>query len=110
MWSGDHSIPETEKELKRSSLSKDISLFLKSTESGDRIAASHSTFVSTRYYKAFRSCNANVLLTFHPDTNPQIYKQTNYFFFIGPSLKSRGFFKTDDAIRFFTPKTFGQTL
>ena len=45
MWSGDHSIPETKKELKRSPLSKDISLFLKSTESGDRIAASHSIYI-----------------------------------------------------------------
>ena len=48
MWSGDHSIPETEKELKRSSLSKDISLFLKSTESGDRIAASHSVLTTSK--------------------------------------------------------------
>jgi hypothetical protein len=34
-----------------------------------------ATFVSTRYNKVFRSCNANVFLTFDPDTNPQ----TNYF-------------------------------
>ena len=49
----------------------------------------------SRYNKVFRSCNANVLLTFDPNTN----RQTNYFFSYDPPF-SRG---NNDIYRLFSP-------